>query len=629
MDLDRTGFVPIKLHFRDSELPDLSLVQGDTGTRGYAVEFMMANGKKIGHSEQHSTRCYGINPDLEKKEAYYTQGVYENGLWYLEVPAEAVSESGTCFVQIALFTDKESVIQSKLSKIAVGKSIVSGGVLGRSIRMDYEKIIAVADDAKKVVDEAKEKAEKAEKFANEGRQALVVLTDNEKDRITSENARVQAEKDRARDYEAFSKAGKEATASLEASDKTFKEKIAEAEASVADAKTAVKIVAQNENDRIANEKARMSSEEARKTAESTREENETARKANEEKRKTSEDARVSAEELRVIHENDREANARARATQEVYRINAENERKENEAARIQAEKERVSQENTCQSQEETRQANETQRKNQEEARKEAESRRESHEKERESTEGSRITNESNRVNAEDKRKSAEAGRVGAESLRVEAETKRQNESKDAINRVNSVLEDLSENPVGSLAIKVANLEKSVNGKADKSELESSLSGKVDKTALDQSLAGKVDKVEGKDLSSNDYTNAEKEKLLGIQARAEKNKINEIRRNGSLQDIKAGVVDIHVPTRLSEFNNDANFAKESYVDDKINAKADKTHTHTKADVAGLESALDSKMDKNRIVPCQSEEDAKSKKDSGNYKDGTIFIIKAQG
>lgn len=41
-------------------------------------------------------------------------------------------------------------------------------------------------------------------------------------------------------------------------------------------------------------------------------------------------------------------------------------------------------------------------------------------------------------------------------------------------------------------------------------------GSYDDTALWQELGKKVDKVEGKGLSSNDYTNAEKQKLAGLQ-----------------------------------------------------------------------------------------------------------------
>lgn len=46
-----------------------------------------------------------------------------------------------------------------------------------------------------------------------------------------------------------------------------------------------------------------------------------------------------------------------------------------------------------------------------------------------------------------------------------------------------------------------------------------LSGYVTTTALDTALNEKVDKVSGKSLSTNDYTNAEKTKLAGIEANA--------------------------------------------------------------------------------------------------------------
>ncbi len=61
-----------------------------------------------------------------------------------------------------------------------------------------------------------------------------------------------------------------------------------------------------------------------------------------------------------------------------------------------------------------------------------------------------------------------------------------------------------------------------------SEVDTKLSGKADKsttytkTETDMALGGKVDKVEGKSLSTEDYTTAEKTKLGGIAAGAEAN-----------------------------------------------------------------------------------------------------------
>lgn len=52
----------------------------------------------------------------------------------------------------------------------------------------------------------------------------------------------------------------------------------------------------------------------------------------------------------------------------------------------------------------------------------------------------------------------------------------------------------------------------------------------DITGLSGELSSKVDKVSGKDLSTNDYTDAEKSKLAGIEACAQKNTITGVKGN---------------------------------------------------------------------------------------------------
>ena len=78
------------------------------------------------------------------------------------------------------------------------------------------------------------------------------------------------------------------------------------------------------------------------------------------------------------------------------------------------------------------------------------------------------------------------------------------------------------------------------------------------------LNNKVDKVTGKGLSTNDYTTPEKTKLAGIEAGAEVNAINGISVNGAAQtpDEETKVVDITVPTKLSQLTNDGNFVTDA-------------------------------------------------------------------
>lgn len=78
------------------------------------------------------------------------------------------------------------------------------------------------------------------------------------------------------------------------------------------------------------------------------------------------------------------------------------------------------------------------------------------------------------------------------------------------------------------------------------------------TTITEEIASKVDKVEGKGLSTNDYTNAEKQKLAGIAAGAEVNVQSDWSQTNSSNDafIK------NKPTKLSQFENDVPYATES-------------------------------------------------------------------
>lgn len=84
--------------------------------------------------------------------------------------------------------------------------------------------------------------------------------------------------------------------------------------------------------------------------------------------------------------------------------------------------------------------------------------------------------------------------------------------------------------------------------------------------LTSGLAGKVDKVEGKQLSTEDYTTAEKTKLAGIAEGAEANIIEGVKVNGVEATItdKIAEVTINVPTKVSELTNDSKFQTESEV-----------------------------------------------------------------
>ena len=86
-----------------------------------------------------------------------------------------------------------------------------------------------------------------------------------------------------------------------------------------------------------------------------------------------------------------------------------------------------------------------------------------------------------------------------------------------------------------------------------------------KGETDSLLNGKVSKVEGKGLSENDFTNDFKSKLEGIESNAEVNKIETIKVNNVAQTITNKAVNINVPTKTSDINNDSGFITKSVSD----------------------------------------------------------------
>ena len=91
------------------------------------------------------------------------------------------------------------------------------------------------------------------------------------------------------------------------------------------------------------------------------------------------------------------------------------------------------------------------------------------------------------------------------------------------------------------------------------------------------LGNKVSKEDGKGLSTEDYTTAEKTKLSGVQTGAQVNVIESVKVNGVAQGIDGKAVDIAVPTKVSQLSNDSKFQTEAEVTGKVNsAVADKVN-----------------------------------------------------
>lgn len=84
------------------------------------------------------------------------------------------------------------------------------------------------------------------------------------------------------------------------------------------------------------------------------------------------------------------------------------------------------------------------------------------------------------------------------------------------------------------------------------------------------LSGKVDKIDGKGLSSNDYTAAEKTKLSGIAKGAQVNVLEGIQKNGTNVTITNKIANISVPTATSDLTNDSGFQTASDVSSAISS-----------------------------------------------------------
>lgn len=105
------------------------------------------------------------------------------------------------------------------------------------------------------------------------------------------------------------------------------------------------------------------------------------------------------------------------------------------------------------------------------------------------------------------------------------------------------------------------------------------------------LADKVDKVDGKGLSSNDYTSDEKTKLANVAAGAQVNVLEGIQKNGTTVTVTNKIANIEVPTKTSDLTNDSNFA------------VDANYTHTDNNYTTAEknklSAIEASADVNII------------------------------
>ena len=95
------------------------------------------------------------------------------------------------------------------------------------------------------------------------------------------------------------------------------------------------------------------------------------------------------------------------------------------------------------------------------------------------------------------------------------------------------------------------------------------------------LGGKVNVVGGKGLSTNDYTNAEKNKLSGIASGAQANVIESVKVNGTKVEPSSKAVDISVPTKVSQLTNDSGFQTSTQVNSIVTGKGYQTQSQVQS------------------------------------------------
>ena len=78
----------------------------------------------------------------------------------------------------------------------------------------------------------------------------------------------------------------------------------------------------------------------------------------------------------------------------------------------------------------------------------------------------------------------------------------------------------------------------------------------------------VKQVSGKGLSTNDYTSAEKQKLSGIASGAQVNVIESVKVNGTALSATSKAVNVTVPTKTSQLQNDSTYVKKTEIPTKL-------------------------------------------------------------
>lgn len=123
-----------------------------------------------------------------------------------------------------------------------------------------------------------------------------------------------------------------------------------------------------------------------------------------------------------------------------------------------------------------------------------------------------------------------------------------------------------------------------------------------KTQTNTELDKKVDKVTGKQLSTNDYTTDEKQKLAGVATGAEVNKIDSVKVNGTALGITNKAVNIDLSNYATKSTTLAGYGiTNAYTKDEVNTalgkKANSSDVYTKTEV---NDALENKLSNTDVI-----------------------------
>jgi hypothetical protein len=643
MNFNEIGLKDLVLDFDSNDLQDITIVQGDTKTRGFKVLVSTNNGEIIKASSQYEMRLYGINSNYPDK-SFFTKGTIDGDFYKVYISTDMASKSGKLQLQLALFEGKNALIQSRIKEVDVYRSIANGGNVGKDLVVDFGKLqdaLDRADEQSRKFEESLVRQEAVESKIAEKHTEVVQIRDGLKDVLSTENARVEAEKKRV---------------------------------------SAEQTRASNESTRQSNENTRKSNETARQQKESTRQSNETQRQAEESTRKSDEQKRITAETNRDSAETKRDNAEKIRIENENKRVSAENTRAENdsiynkneeqrqqneatrqtqEQSRVDAEKLRQSQEDTRKQSEDTRVSQEKTRQEQEQSRVDAESKRAASETAREESEQTRSTKETERQNAEQTRQSNEQTRVSQETARVEAEKQRAAAESDRAGKfagwdktMSGVIPTATSTVAGivridvdgeSMAvskkthdetmIKVGNtykyFEDNLNNvrenKADKehthttddiTDLKSVLSTKASKEDIDKLSTELTEKVDNFKVEAATSKTAGIVKIdvdgenTAISKKSFDESVNEFTKTCNSLDSKIGMSAALMNTMRDLLSD--NSRSISSVSTALDKKADKSHTHSISDVDGLQNELAQKASNNDLSSLKANVDKKTDK-----------------